>query len=401
MKKRYIFLIILFVIILISIGIFIIIDIQKEKQEDAVAVTFNDDLTVEFDTNVKVSEFIKELQGELIDDFYVNTESLGSQTVTFQYKSIRNKKKTRTFNINVVDTVKPLIYMGNTVTVTKGYDKDLINLIFSGDNADPKPERQIIGDYDVNTVGDYKLTFNIKDQSGNEQSQDFTLKVVNAKNGTGTAPVTASKIDFNEAITRYKNDNTRIGIDVSQWQGDVDWQKVKQAGAEFAIIRIGYQKDYDAEYVLDPCFEKNIKGAQEAGLDIGIYFYSYAKRVQEAEEQANWVADNLKDYNISLPIAFDWESWTSFVKCDISFHDINKLAKTFVDTLENKGYKGSVYGSKNYLQKVWYEDRFENIWLAHYTKETDYENKYYMWQFCNTGKIDGINGDVDIDVLYK
>ena len=135
MKKRYIFLIILFVIILISIGIFIIIDIQKEKQEDAVAVTFNDDLTVEFDTNVKVSEFIKELQGELIDDFYVNTESLGSQTVTFQYKSIRNKKKTRTFNINVVDTVKPLIYMGNTVTVTKGYDKDLINLIFSGSKA--------------------------------------------------------------------------------------------------------------------------------------------------------------------------------------------------------------------------------------------------------------------------
>ena len=289
--------------------------------------------------------------------------------------------------------------MGGSVTVKQGYTGNVSDLIFSGDNIDSTPERTIIGEYDTNVVGNYNLKFNIKDKSGNEETQDFTLKVVKSTSGIGTTQP-ASKINFSDAKERYKSENTKMGIDVSQWQGNIDWQKVKDAGAEFAIIRIGYQKDYDAGYAIDPYFVQNITGAKEAGLDIGIYFYSYAKTVEEGEKQANWVADNLKEYDINLPISFDWESWNSFVKCNMSFYDINKIARTFVKTLENRGYKGSLYGSKNYLQRVWYEDRFENIWLAHYTKETDYDKKYYLWQFCNTGRIDGINGDVDIDVLY-
>ncbi len=400
MKKIYIILIVVILIIILGCGIFIFVDKQKEKQEDAVALTLKDDLTVEFDSKVKVSDFIEDLQGELIDDFEVDTGKVGTQTVSFDYKSIRNKKKTKSFEINIVDTTKPMIYMNNTVTVKQGYTGNITDLIFSGDNSDSTPERKITGEYDVNTVGDYKLNFSIKDKSGNEASQDFTLKVVKPTSGTGSTQ-TASKISFSDAINRYKNDNTKIGIDVSQWQGNIDWKKVKEAGAEFAIIRIGYQKDYDADHVLDPYFLENIKGAQEQGLDIGIYFYSYAKKRKEAEKQANWVADNLKGYNINLPVAFDWESWNSFVKCNMSFYDINKVAETFVKTLENRGFTGSLYGSRNYLQRVWYTDRFENIWLAHYTKETDYDKKYYMWQFCNTGRIDGINGDVDIDIYVK
>lgn len=400
MKKIYIILIVVILIIALGVGIFIFVDKQKEKQEDAVALTLKDNLTVEFDSVVRVSDFIENLQGELINDFEVDTGKVGTQTVSFDYKSIRNKKKTKSFEINIVDTTKPMIYMNNIVTVKQGYTGNVTDLIFSGDNSDSTPERKITGEYDVNTVGDYKLNFSIKDKSGNEASQDFTLKVVKPTSGTGSTQ-TASKILFSDAINRYKNDNTKIGIDVSQWQGSIDWKKVKEAGAEFAIIRIGYQKDYDADHVLDPYFLENIKGAQEQGLDIGIYFYSYAKKREEAEKQANWVADNLKGYNITLPVAFDWESWNSFVKCNMSFYDINKVAETFVKTLENRGLTGSLYGSRNYLQRVWYTDRFENIWLAHYTKETDYDKKYYMWQFCNTGRIDGINGDVDIDIYIN
>ncbi len=398
MKKIIYFLIIILLLTAIGLGVYFYIDKKKEQEEDAVAISFKDNLTFEFDSRVKVSEIISSIQGKLEDDVYVDTTKLGTNTFQFNYKSIRNKNKTKSVDITIVDTTKPMIYMNDTVTVKQGYTGNVTDLIFSGDNCDSTPERKIIGEYDLNTVGDYKLNFSIKDKSGNESSQDFTLKVV--KSTTGNTQ-TASKITFSDAISRYKNDNTSIGIDVSQWQGNIDWKKVKEAGAEFAIIRVGYQKDYDADHVLDPYFLENIKGAQEEGLDVGIYFYSYAKKKEEAEKQANWVADNLKGYNIKLPVAFDWESWNSFVKCNMSFYDINKVAETFVKTIEDRGFTGSLYGSRNYLQRVWYTDRFENVWLAHYTKETDYDNKYYLWQFCNTGRIDGINGDVDIDVLYK
>lgn len=208
-------------------------------------------------------------------------------------------------------------------------------------------------------------------------------------------------ISFSNAIEKYKKSNTKIGIDVSQWQGDIDWQKVKSAGAEFAIIRVGYQKGYDGENVIDPYFINNITKAKEAKLKVGIYYYSYAKTVKQAKEQAEWVADKLKNYEIDLPVAFDWESWSSFVTCKMSFFDINQVAHTYCNTLKEHGYKTSLYSSKNYLEKVWYPEEFDYIWLAHYTSKTDYKNKYGMWQFCNTGKIDGINGDVDIDVLYE
>ncbi len=400
MKKKILIIIIIIAIIIVIIGgVYFFIDRQKEKEEDKLAVTFKDNLTVEFGSNVKVSDFIENLQGELTEDKKIDTGELGNKTVEFQYKSIRNKKKTKSFQINIVDTSKPMIYMSGSLTVKKGYNKDIVDLIFSGDNADSTPERKIIGDYDLNKIGKYNLTYSIKDKSGNEETQDFTLNVVESTN-SGTIQGGVKKINFADALEKYKNSDTKLGIDVSQWQGDIDWNKVKEAGAEFAIIRLGYQKGYEKDNALDPYFTKNIKGAKEAGLDVGIYLYSYAKTKEEAEKQANFIADNLDGLKVDLPIAFDWESWSDFVKCNMSFYDINQLAHTYINTLESRGYKGSLYGSKNYLQRVWYTDEFENIWLAHYTSKTDYDNKYFLWQMCNTGRIDGINGDVDIDILY-
>ncbi len=399
--KKYVKIILAVIIVVLIIGIatYIVLDKQKEKKEDEVALTLKENLTVEFASKVKLSDFIENLQGKLIEDIFVNTEKLGTNTVTFEYKSIRNKTKQKSFEITVVDTVKPMIYMSNTITVNKGYNKNIVNLIFSGDNCDSTPERKIIGDYDLNTVGDYKLKYVIRDKSGNESSQDFTLKVIRPKNG-GTTPSVQKKILFEDAIDNYKTNNTKLGIDVSQWQGNIDWEKVKNAGAEFAMIRVGYQKGYDGQSVIDPYFLQNIAKAKEAGVKVGIYYYSYAKTVEEAKEQADWIADKLKSYEIDLPVSFDWESWSSFVTCDMSFYDINKVARTYCDTLKSYGYKTSLYSSKNYLEKIWYPEEFDNIWLAHYTSKTNYEGDYNMWQFCNTGKIDGINGDVDIDVLY-
>ena len=398
MKKIIYFVLVVVLILAVGLGVYFYVDTQKEKEEDAVAITFKDDLTFEFNSKVKVSEIISNIHGKLEDDVYVDTTKLGTNTFQFNYKSIRNKNKTKSVDITIVDTTKPMIYMDDTISIKKGYSEDIKDLIFSGDDCDSNPERKIIGEYDTNVEGDYKLTFSIKDASGNEATQDFTLKV----GGAGQTSQSRPKINFSEAIETYKKDNTSLGIDVSQWQGDdIDWNKVKSAGAEFAIIRVGYQKGYDKDNAIDPYFEKNIKGAKEAGLKVGIYFYSYAKTVEQAKEQANFVVQNLKDYEIDLPVAFDWESWGSFVKCGMSFYDLNNIAHNFIKILEENGFKGSVYGSKNYLERVWYVEEFDDIWLAHYTSKTNYEKEYYLWQFCDTGRIDGINGAVDIDVLYK
>ena len=406
MKNKKLVLIIVGIIIsliVIGIAVYIIIDRKKEQEEDAVALTTKEDLTAEFLEKVKVSDFIENLNGELVGDFDIDTTKIGKRTVTFNYKSIRNKNKIKSFDVEIVDTTNPVIYMNSTMTLTKGTNKKLTDTILAGDNCDSNPTRTIEGEYDLNKVGNYNLKFIIKDASGNQASQKFTLKVVEPAKGGSNKVTTGTNTgkQFSECIEKYKNDKTEIGIDVSKWQGEIDWQAVKNAGAEFAIIRIGYQTDYDGENKEDEYFRKNIEDATKAGIKLGGYFYSYAKTAKEASDQAEWVIDKLSGYKLDLPIAFDWESWTSFSKCSMSFYDLNNNAKTFIKKLEDNGYKGSIYGSKNYLQTMWYADEYENVWLAHYTNQTDYKGNYQIWQMCDTGRISGINGAVDIDIMKK
>ena len=166
------------------------------------------------------------------------------------------------------------------------------------------------------------------------------------------------------------------------------------------MIRMGYQTDYDGECKVDPYFIANITGAKEAGLPVGLYFYSYAKNVNQAKEQAEWVKENIKKYEIDLPIAFDWESWSSFNTTGMSFYTINKAANTFLDILKEAGYEGMLYSSKNYLEKIWYPTKYD-IWLAQYNNKVTYEGEYSIWQMCDTGKIAGINEPVDIDIMYE
>ena len=403
-KKVIIISIVSIIVLALGISAFIMYKIEEDKrlemEEDAVAVTFKDNLTVDFASKVKLSEFITNLNGELVEDFYVDTGVVGENQIEFKYISQRNKPKTKTFSINVVDKIAPVVYMQGSMTVGIGYNKDLAYVFLSGDNADPKPKREIIGDYDTSKEGKYKLKFVITDASGNKTENDFVLNVV-AKTNTTQTNTQREKILFSDCIERYKTSNSSIGIDVSKWQGDINWSKVKNAGVEFAFIRIGYQDGFGGECGTDKYFEKNIKEATEAGVKVGVYLYSYAKTVEEANSQVDWIYEQIKDYNVSLPIVFDWENWASFSKAEMSFYDINNVAKTFVKRAEEHGYKGMLYSSKNYLEKVWYVNEFENIWLAHYTSKTSYTGNYDFWQMCDTGRVDGISGAVDIDIWYK
>lgn len=397
MKKIIILVIVLIIILGAGIGIWLYLEDKENKRLDAESVTLKQDLSIEFGKEAKVSDFIANLNGTLVNDNQIDTEKLGDVKVLFEYINIKNKKRTYEYTIKTKDVTPPKIFSGNSYTVKVGYSKNLTDVLLSVDDIDDNPKREIVGEYDVNTAGDYPLTYVVTDSSGNETKKDFTLYV---KEKMDEAPPQESeKLQIADVITNYKNTNTKIGIDVSKWQGEIDWHEVKNSGVEFAMIRMGYQTDYDGEYKVDPYFVQNIQGAKAVGLPVGLYFYSYSKNVNQAKEQAEWVKTQLRSYEIDLPIAFDWESWSSFNTTGMSLYTINKSANVFLDTLKEAGYKGMLYSSKNYLEKIWYPTEYET-WLAQYNSKATYAGEYSIWQMSSSGRVDGIKGDVDIDIMY-
>ncbi len=397
-KKK---IIIISIIVLGILVVSLIIYFNTRIVVDNSGFTLKDDLTVNVYSDVKVKDFIKDIDGKVVDNKRINTDKLGTVDVEFIYLNKDNKKRKGTFEVTVKDLEEPLIWLSNSYSVRVGDDVNLEDEILCADNYDSNPSCKIKGDYDLNTAGDYSLVYVAEDSSGNKESVDFTLHVYEPKSVTGggsSEEVTST--DFNGVLEEHKNKDTLVGIDVSKWQGVIDFSKVKEAGAEFVIIRVGHQNGVGGEYVLDPYFKRNIKEALENKLKVGIYFYSYADNKMEARKQAEWVIKQIKDYDITLPIAFDFECFSSFNTMNLSLHDLNEVAETYFSTLEDKGYDTMLYGSKNYLNAIW-KYNTNKVWLAHYTDKTDYDKDYMMWQLCQDGVIDGINGFVDIDILYK
>ncbi len=394
MKKRIcVISMICIVIVFLSVFIFQVYQYLRVKYAK-IEVTLVEDLQVEFYDQKKVSDFILDINGTIIDDFLIDTTELGNQDVTFQFVNDDHIKVNYTYTIEVVDTVEPFIWLGNRYRVQKGSTIDLTHAIMCGDNYDSDPVCTITGTYDVNVVGEYPLTFEAVDQSGNKEQVDFILEVY--ENTSSSSPTKVEYQSFSDIVSEYKNENTEIGIDVSTWQGDIDFAALKKAGVEFIIIRVGGTRGTNGEYFLDSKFEQNIKNANAYGIPVGIYFYSYADSLEGAKKDARWVLKQIKDYQVDLPIAFDWEEWGYFNDYHLSFFGLTSMAEAFLKTVEDAGYEGMLYSSKAYLENVWFPTKYD-IWLAHYTKKTDYEN-YRFWQICDNGTVEGIQGAVDIDL---
>ena len=399
MKKKIltIICIILGVIILgiISFKLYSYLRIKYAKIE----VTLVDDMTLEFNDKKKVSDYIKSINGKIIDDYIIDSSTLGEKTIDFEFINDDNIKVKYSYDISVVDTVSPVIWLNDSYYVTKGSKDTLLEDILCGDNYDNKPKCEIIGEYDLNTINNYPLTFKATDSSNNVTTKDFVLKVYEPKKSS----TSSSKVNytmFNDIKEKYKKEDTKIGIDVSLWQGDIDFKKLKDSGVEFVFIRVGYMKGTKGERVLDSKFKQNIENANKYDIPVGIYYYSYASNKEEAKEDAKWVLKQIKNYDVSLPIAFDWEDFADYNSYNLSFYNLTSMADEFIKEVNKKGYKGLLYGSKNYLEKIWLSNSHDT-WLAHYASSTNYQGKYSYWQITDTGKVDGINGTVDIDIYYK
>ena len=368
-----------------------------------VIMELKDNLETDFLSKVKVSDFITNLNGTIINDYVIDTKKIGPKVIDFEYINEDNIKLKKSYSINVVDKTSPIVWLSNSYSVTVGSDINLTEKIMCGDNYDATPTCEIIGDYDMNTAGTYPLTFKATDQSGNVTEKKFNLYVKKPSTGGGgttTSNTPAPKTLFSDIIKEYKSANTEIGLDISEWQGVVDFEKLKNAGVEFVILRVGSTRGINGDYFLDSKFTENIKKANEANMPVGIYFYSYANNKAKAIKDAEWVLDQIKDYKVDLPIAFDWENWSFYNEFNLSFFGLTDMANSFLNVFKSHGYDGMLYSSKTYLEQIWLETDYPT-WLAHYTKKTNYAKDYSYWQLCSNGKVDGINGDVDINIRYK
>lgn len=396
-KKTILIVSIILGVILLSIGGFLLYKYIQVKNA-VIKVELKDNLEADFADTLRVSSFIENINGKIVDDYYLDTDSLGKKKVDFQYINDDGIKLKYSYEINIVDKEAPLIWLGKSYNVVKGSEDNLLEKIMCGDNYDNDPICVIEGNYDLNKVGSYNLVFKATDSSKNVSEKKFTLNVNEPSNKGGSNGV-KSVTEFSDVIKNYKTDNTQIGIDVSKWQGDIDFDKLKNAGVEFVIIRVGSSKGIDGENFVDSKFIQNIKNANSAGIPVGVYFYSYANSVDRAISDAKWIIEQIKDYKVDLPIAFDWENWGGFNKYELSFFGLTNMAKKFMDTVKASGYDAMLYSSKTYLENIWMSADYP-VWLAHYTKNTNYTGDYSYWQLCSNGRVDGISGDVDIDIRY-
>ncbi len=191
------------------------------------------------------------------------------------------------------------------------------------------------------------------------------------------------------------------GIDVSQWQGDINWQYVKDSGVDFAIIRSGYGKELSQE---DPKFRQNMAGAQAAGIDCGTYWYSYALTVDEAYQEAEVCYEIIKDYDFTYPVYFDIEDPSQM---NLSTAEVSAIVEAFCTRLKEKGCYVGVYSCASFLTTKIYDSVLEkyDVWVAHYTNadKPDFYGDYGMWQYTSNGaaQVNGIYTEtLDLDHCY-
>ena len=200
-----------------------------------------------------------------------------------------------------------------------------------------------------------------------------------------------------------------IGIDVAKYQGVIDWKKVATDGIEFAMIRVGYRSLELGEIHEDEMARYNLQEASKNGIKLGVYFFSSAVTKEEAVEEADWVAELISQYPITYPVAYDCEGFDNEKNrhfC-LTKEERSEIAEAFMGRIYEQGYTPMLYAAKNELadDAKWETADLEKhyrVWVSHYNTiaGTDYAGEYAMWQYTNQGTVDGISGNVDLNIAY-
>lgn len=327
---------------------------------------------------------------------------------------------------------------GNTVTVSKGSNSGTrsanVRATITYIADDKGNTKEVYVETTVKVVNMTDTTTVLKDKSGNELYKDSQAqtKAVLSDYHTSTKFYTAPKytgwrtIDGkvyyfgadNKAVTGNQviggvtytfaadgslsqSSGTR-GIDVSKWQGKIDWGAVAASGINFAIIRVGYRGASTGALVEDPYFKQNIAGATRAGIKVGVYFFTQAVSEAEAVEEASMAISLVSGYRLSFPIFIDTESASNGRANGLDVGTRTAVVNAFCKTVASAGYRPGIYASKS-----WYNNKLHTsslngyyIWVAQYNSSCTYSGKYNMWQYTSKGSVPGIKGNVDMNICY-
>ena len=195
------------------------------------------------------------------------------------------------------------------------------------------------------------------------------------------------------------------GIDVSKYQGEIDWEKVAADGVEFAMIRLGYRGYGSGALVIDEMAMANIENATKAGIKVGIYFFSQAVTQEEAVEEAKFVTENIKKYKITYPIVFDTEDiLNEDTRTEgLTQNELSRIAVAFCKEIKDEGYTPAIYANLRWFALSLDMSLLEDYdkWYAYYDSELYFPYKISMWQYTENGKVDGISGTVDLNISFK
>ena len=222
-----------------------------------------------------------------------------------------------------------------------------------------------------------------------------------------------TEIDISDAKDDSRTEEITYGIDVSVYQGTIDWKKVAESGVDFAMIRVGYRTMADGVIKADTNAKYNMQEAAKHGIKVGVYFFSTAVSEAEAVEEANWVANFIAKYQITYPVAYDCEGYNKSSSRQYSMSNAQRtdVAVAFMEKIIEHGYSPMFYGAKSEMEDnvKWEMNRISSIysvWVAQYpseyttTTECSYAGPYVMWQYTNKGSVQGIQGSVDMNIAY-
>lgn len=340
------------------------------------------------------------------NDSYVY-ETKNVSTAIFSDSDIASYEKAAYFieNNDEIKEFEGLVKERTTVSVTDG-DKSVISTFLV--KSDKKQESQTTAEKETQTASDGKLydVYTLSPVLVKEYGDGWHNIGGNRYYYRGSQRVTGwQNID---GLQYYFDGNGKLSsctmIDVSTYNGDIDWNAVKAAGVDYAIIRVGYRGYGTARLVQDRRFEQNMRGAINAGIRVGAYIVTQAVNTEEAVEEASFIVEKCRGYNVTLPLAIDVEwagnSYEEGRANSISASTRTDVINAFARTVMNSGYTAMAYANKDWFEnKIYSGNLFSSckIWLAQYRNtEYTYGGRVNMWQYTSKGRVDGINGDVDI-----
>lgn len=203
----------------------------------------------------------------------------------------------------------------------------------------------------------------------------------------------------NGTVTSHK------GIDVSKYQGEIDWNAVKEDGVEYAFIRLGLRGYESGKLVLDECFDDNMLGANEAGVMAGVYFFTQAITVEEAREEAAFVLEHLANYDVPYPVVFDVEMITGSNgrANSLTMQERTDICIAFCEAIKEAGYTPMIYGNIKCFTKMLDMTKLESYdkWYAFYDDYLYFPYEVGIWQYTEKGTVNGIKGKVDMNIAFK